>query len=118
MISDIINRVKSYFSKPKQTGTEGGAIKADPYNNKVDVNNAHSWNSETHPAGYEPSRLVQDIHYDNANGDGKLDVTYRNGFTAEYKGITPSQAVDFHNADSKGRWALKYLWSKPYSKIS
>lgn len=115
IMKNISEAVKNYFTNRKVNND--GKIKADPFNNKVDVENAMSWNAETHPDGYGPSKLVKDIHFDNSNGDGKLDVTYRDGFTAEYKGITPHQAVDFHNADSKGRWALKNLWSKPYTAV-
>lgn len=79
------------------------------------VSNAQSWNTETHPEGMGPSHLVQDIDYDNISR--KMDVTYRDGFTAEYDGIDSSQAKSFIQADSKGRWALKNLWNLPYKEI-
>lgn len=115
---DLDEAIKnSGMSNKSKNKSAENKIKSDPYNNKIDVTNAHSWNRETHPNGYEPSFLVKDIHYDNTDGDGKLDVTYRDGFTAEYDRISPSQAVDFHNADSKGRWALKNLWKLPYKSV-
>lgn len=121
MVADIFKKVKDFFTnrKSQKTNDEGGSgfIKEDPYNNKIDLTNAHSWNRETHPNGYEPSFLVADIHYDNSDKDGKLQVTYRDGFTAEYKGISPHDAVEFNNADSKGRWALKNLWKLPYKAV-
>ena len=89
------------INNPSQTG------------DKVYVANAQSWNQETHPEGRGDSYLVQDIDYNN----GKLDVTYRDGFTAEYDNISPQDAKEFAQADSKGRWALKHLWDSPYKKV-
>lgn len=82
----------------------------------IKVNNAKSWNKETHPNGKGPSQLVDDIIYD-ANSK-ELIVTYRNGFTAKYSGITEQEANDFASADSKGRWALNNLWNKPYTEVN
>lgn len=72
-----------------------------------------SWNSETHPSGRGRSFLVKDIEYDGTN----LDVTYNDGFKARYKGITPQQARDFVQSDSKGRWVHKHLWKLPYEAV-
>lgn len=77
--------------------------------------NAQSWNPETHPKGRGDSYLVQDVSYDAKSG--KMDVTYRDGFTAEYDNIQPQQAQEFARADSKGRWALKHLWKLPYRGV-
>lgn len=82
--------------------------------NRVSVYNAQSWNPETHPQGRGDSYLVQDFDYDN---DGTLQVTYRDGFTAEYKNIDPQDAKEFARADSKGRWARKHLWDLPYKEV-
>lgn len=81
---------------------------------ELDVKDAHSWNPETHPNGEGSSFLVSDIHYDPATA--KLTVKYRDGFTAEYDGITTEQAKDFVTSSSKGRWAHKNLWPRPYRK--
>jgi hypothetical protein len=89
-------------SNPQQTG------------NTVSVYNAQSWNKETHPNGRGDSYLVDEINYD---GNGTLDVKYRDGFTAEYDDISPQDAKDFAQADSKGRWALSHLWDKPYRQV-
>lgn len=89
--------------KPVQTPTQKPAMAAYA---------VQSWNKETHPEGMGRSHLVQDIDY---NGD-KLDVTYNDGFTAEYDNITPDEVKQFIQSDSKGRWALKHLWNKPYRK--
>ena len=90
-----------------------GRSNPQPTGNKVYVANVQSWNAETHPEGRGDSYLVQDIDYNN----GKLDVTYRDGFTAEYDNISPQDAKDFAQTDSKGRWALKHLWDLPYKKV-
>ena len=82
--------------------------------NVVSVQNAQSWNKETHPQGRGDSYLVQDIDYD---GKGTLDVTYRDGFKAEYNNIDPEDAKDFARADSKGRWARAHLWNLPYKRV-
>ena len=81
----------------------------------VSVQNAQSWNRETHPEGRGDSYLVDNIDYDASTG--KLDVQYRDGFTAEYDNISPNEARDFSQADSKGRWARAHLWDLPYKKI-
>lgn len=81
---------------------------------ELDIKDAHSWNPETHPKGEGSSFLVNDIHYD--PGTKKLTVTYRDGFTAIYDNITVEQAKDFITTDSKGRWAHKHLWNKPYKR--
>lgn len=86
-------------------------VKTPTSNQAVSVSNAQSWNPETHPDGRGDSQLVQDIDYNTKDG---LTVTYRDGFTANYDGITPDEAKQFAQSDSKGRWALSHLWNKPY----
>lgn len=81
----------------------------------VSVQNAQSWNAETHPNGIGDSQLVNNIDYD-ANTKN-LQVEYRDGFTAEYGNISPAEAKEFSQADSKGRWALSNLWDLPYKKV-
>ena len=95
------------------TNNKVGLGNASQTGNRVSVYNAQSWNPETHPEGRGDSYVVQDITYD----DGKLDVTYRDGFKAQYDGITPQEARDFAQADSKGRWAHAHLWDLPYKEI-
>lgn len=107
MISDIINRVKDFFKQPvKNPQVKGDMSKG------VDIMNAQSWNAETHPKGRGPSYLVDGISYD---GNGKLDVTYRDGAVCEYDDIPPEKVKEFVNSDSKGRWVHANLWSKPYA---
>lgn len=79
------------------------------------VANAQSWNPQTHPNGRGNSLLVEEIDYNGESQD--LTVKYRNGFKAKYEGITPKQAQDFSSSDSKGRWALKNLWDRPYTAV-
>ena len=67
---------------------------------------------DLHPNGAENSSLVKSIEY----SDGKLDVEYRDGYKARYE-ATPQEAQDFSRADSKGRWARKNLWDRPYLGI-
>lgn len=81
----------------------------------VEINNAKSWNKETHPDGIGPSYLVDKISYSTENNE--LIVTYRDGFTAKYENITPDMADDFSKADSKGRWARAHLWNLPYTEV-
>ena len=117
-IWDKINKLfqrKPITSVPLPTSqAQIGRSNPQPTGNVVSVYNAQSWNKETHPEGMGNSYLVQDIDYD---GKGTLDVTYRDGFTAEYNNISPDDAKDFAKADSKGRWALKHLWGLPYKKV-
>lgn len=77
--------------------------------------NAQSWNKETHPNGRGDSLLVKTIDYDEKNKN--LDVEYRDGFKARYENIEPQLVKNFHNADSKGRFALKNLWKLDYRKV-
>jgi len=88
-----------------------------PVANKLVISNqnAQSWNPETHPDGRGSSQLVETIDYDSETGN--LDVTYRDGFSARYKNIDPDSAKAFNSADSKGRWAKKYLFDKDYEAI-
>ncbi len=79
---------------------------------KIYSANVQSWNPETHPEGMGDSQLVQDIDY--TRGDGTLDVTYRDGYTARYSDVPPEEVKEFTQSDSKGRWALAHLWDKPY----
>lgn len=75
--------------------------------------NPKSWAPDIHPNGIEPSSLVAVIDYDGNNKE--LEVTYRDGFTAEYENISPDKVQEFAKSDSKGRWALKNLWNLPYN---
>lgn len=100
----IINMLKP---KIKSYPTLSATSNQDTY--AYDV---QSWNPETHPEGRGRSKLVKDIEYTN----GKLDVTYNDGFKAEYD-ATPQEAKDFVTSDSKGRYALRNLWNRPYKEI-
>ena len=86
--------------------------KGDAY---AKMQNAQSWNPETHPEGRGNSHLVKNATYDPKKQE--LKVTYRNGFKAKYRGITEQQYLDFENSDSKGRWALSNLWHLPYTRF-
>ena len=80
----------------------------------VSVSDAQSWNPETHPNGRGSSFLVDSFDYDGEKNE--LTVTYRNGFTAVYNGISSKEATEFAQADSKGRWAQRHLWNRPYRR--
>lgn len=85
-----------------------------PEAQSISVSDAQSWNPETHPNGRGSSYLVDSFDYD---GDkNELSVTYRDGFTAIYNGISSKEAKEFMSADSKGRWALRNLWNRPYKR--
>lgn len=117
MLSNIFKGLKDRIAKRKQKKAEEEyqkrAIKNEPENTgSVYVSNAQSWNPETHPEGRGNSYLVESIDYDGNNK--KMDVTYRDGYTARYSDISKQEAQDFTRADSKGRWALKNLWDRPY----
>lgn len=105
------NILRSLAGAPKENLP---TVQTPSSNQAVYVSNAQSWNPETHPEGRGDSRLVTDIDY---NKDDGLNVTYRDGFTAHYDGITPEQAKDFATSSSKGRWALNNLWDKPYTEV-
>lgn len=103
------------FKKKDDSKTKMQRLLTGPTVSQLSVANAQSWNPETHPNGRGSSYLVDEIDYD---GESKeLVVKYRNGFTAKYEGITSKQALEFSSADSKGRWALKNLWDKPYTAV-
>ena len=117
----IWNRIRKNIKKSTisslplpNANNQPGRNNPQPTGNVVSVYDAQSWNPETHPNGRGPSQLVDEINY---NGNGKLDVKYRDGFEAEYDNISPQDAKDFVKSDSKGRWALKHLWNKPYKEI-
>lgn len=90
------------------------AVETPSSNQAVSVQNAQSWNAETHPDGRRDSLLVKNIDYDTDNG---LEVEYRDGFKAHYDGITPEEAKEFAQADSKGRYAIKNLFNRPYTEV-
>lgn len=120
----------SMFSSNKQKPYYGKALPADKVekgkqlieayevkeDNKgnVEVKDATSWDSQTHPNGAGPSKLVDDISYNRATQD--LTVKYRDGFTAVYHNIEPGEAWQFSTAESKGRWAVNNLWGLPYDR--
>jgi hypothetical protein len=114
---NIWNRIRKSMDKPTITSVplskkSDGQSNPKQTGNRISAYDVQSWNPETHPEGRGRSLLVQDINYD----DGHLSVTYNDGFTAGYEGISPEQAKDFVTSDSKGRWALKHLWDLPYKK--
>lgn len=82
------------------------------------IKNAQSWNAETNKKYRNGmpgnSALVKTIKYNDKTH--KLEVTYRDNFTAVYDDVTAEEAAQFAKADSKGRWALKHLWSKKYDR--
>lgn len=104
MVGAFLSKLFGNSNKPSQAFSGVNAPKV------VAVSNAQSWDSQTHPEGIGDSQLVQDIDYK----DGVLDVTYRDGYTARYSDVPPEEAKAFSQAPSKGRWALKNLWNKPY----
>lgn len=104
------NILRSIMGAPKN-GLQ--TVSTPTSNQAIYVSNAQSWDPSTHPDGRGDSYLVDDIDY---NKDDGLTVTYRDGFSAHYDGITPEQAKDFAQAPSKGHWALENLWNKPYTK--
>lgn len=107
---DKSEKTDSNFRNARYNSPQGSVT---PQN--VSVQNAQSWNAETHPEGRGDSQLVNNIDYD-ANTKN-LEVEYRDGFKAQYGNISPAEAKEFSQADSKGRWALKHLWSLPYKKV-
>ena len=88
-------------------------VKEDDKGN-INVDNATSWDSATHPNGAGPSKLVDDIKYDNDTKD--LTVTYRDGFKAVYHNMERGDVFTFATAGSKGRWAHEHLWGLPYDR--
>ena len=114
------NRIKKAMEKPigasipvPISNKPVGRSNPQPIGNVVMSYDVQSWAPDLHPNGRERSSLVQDIEYKN----GKLDVTYNDGFTAEYDGITPQEAKEFAQDESKGRWARNHLWNKPYKEV-
>lgn len=103
-----MNLTDNTFEAKKQ---RDAVLDQRPYN----IEDAHSWNPETHPEGIGSSYLVQDINYD--PNTQNLDVTYRDGFTARYDDMPLSMVKDFVSADSKGRWAHKHLFNRPYTGV-
>ena len=96
-----------------QQAVEADEVVEDSKGN-IEVKNATSWDSETHPNGAGPSKLVDDIDYNRDTQD--LTVKYRNGFTAVYHNIEPGEAWQFSTSESKGRWAHDNLWNLPYDR--
>lgn len=86
----------------------------DP-NTSFRLSNVKSWNEETHPEGVNNSTWVNDIKYD--AGSQQLVVTFRDGFRAQYDGITPTEAEDFRLASSKGRWVRNNLVGRAYTGV-
>lgn len=110
-------KTKQSYGKPDKTSTKQ-AIEADEVvedkDGNIKVENATSWDPQTHPRGAGPSYLVDDIDYNNATQD--LTVKYRDGFTAIYHNVSRGDAWTFTTAGSKGRWAHTHLWNKPYDR--
>lgn len=120
MVREILQKVGDYF---KQFSPNRDEFKPDKQkeSDSFDILNAQSWNPTTgrgKASGSKgPSTWVQDIHYNNKNGEGQLDVTFRDGFTARYNNIGPGTAKDFANSSSKGRWVHQNLKGKPYEGV-
>lgn len=89
-----------------------GQVQNTNNSGKIVNANAQSWDPETHPNGRGDSYLVQDYDYDASTK--QLNVTYRDGFNCTYDNISIDEAKDFNKASSKGRWAHKHLFNKPY----
>lgn len=68
----------------------------------IHIQNAQSWNYETHPEGIGPSHVVNNIDYDSQTNT--LTVLLRDGATFTYSNIERETVVEFVEADSKGRW--------------
>lgn len=118
MIKELYQRQIEQALRYKQELDEAKKSWQDVFHN-INVKNAQSWNAETNKKyrhGFPGnSALVKTIKYDDKNH--RLIVTYRNGFTARYENISSDDVSEFINSDSKGRWALKHLWDKEYSKV-
>jgi hypothetical protein len=68
----------------------------------IHVENAQSWNYETHPEGIGPSYVVNNIDYNSETQ--LLTILLRDGSTFTYDNVERETVVDFVGADSKGRW--------------
>ena len=115
------NKQKPYYGKALEGSTNKvtslkQAVEADEVvedsKGNIEVQNATSWDKDTHPNGAGPSKLVNDIDYNRDTKD--LTVKYRDGFVAVYHNIEPGDAWTFATSASKGRWAHEHLWDQPY----
>lgn len=110
-------KTKQSYGKQPTTSTKQ-AIEADEVvednNGNIKVENATSWDPETHPRGAGPSYLVDDINYNENTKD--LTVKYRDGFVAVYHNMSRGDVYTFATASSKGRWAHNHLWDLPYDR--
>ena len=61
--------------------------------------------------------IINDMYNYVKNYDGEeleIDSDVLENTIPTYDGITPDEAKQFAQSDSKGRWALSHLWNKPY----
>lgn len=74
-----------------------------------------SWAPDLHPNGMEHSSYIDSIDYD---GDSKkMQVSFTNGFSAEYDNISEDDAKSFNSADSKGRFFNNHFKNMPYKEV-
>lgn len=103
-----INNQKLYEDTDDTEYNEYVKLFKDAKNNssgEVSVNNALSWDPETHPDGIGDSLWVKSIDWI----DNKLHVEFRDGFKCYYPDVSYEEAVAFSKAPSKGRWAYYNL---------
>lgn len=104
------NVLRSIMGAPKENLQ---TVETPSSSQTVSVQNAQSWNPETHPDGRGDSLYIENIDYEN----GVMDVKFRNGFEAEYKDISPEEAKNFAQSDSKGRFFNAHFRDHPYTEV-
>ena len=117
LITNILNNIKKRFASPDYAqmakDVQQRRLNYNPFT--ISNQNPQSWAPDLHPNGREHSSYINSIDYD--GNTKKMQVSFTNGFSAEYDGIDEDDAKAFNQADSKGRFFNNHFKNLPYREI-
>lgn len=114
LISKILSKLagKSDYAQMAQD-VQQRRLNYSPFT--ISNQNPQSWAPDLHPNGREHSSYINSIDYD---GDTKkMQVSFTNGFAAEYDAIDEDEAKAFNEAESKGRFFNEHFANRSYTQI-
>lgn len=116
-ISKILNRIAGRPDPEKmaQMADEVQQRRLDYKPFTISNQSPQSWAPDLHPNGMEHSSYIDSIDYD--GNSKKMQVSFTNGFSAEYNNISENDAKSFNSASSKGRFFNNHFKNMPYEEI-
>lgn len=114
LISKILNKIAGKPDYEQMAAdVQQRRLNYNPFT--ISNQNPQSWAPDIHPNGREHSSYINSIDYD---GDTKkMQVSFTNGFAAEYDAIDEDEAKAFNEADSKGRFFNEHFANRSYTTI-